>query len=53
MPPAELIDNRLIQLWLYQRSHVDDNHYAHPIDIVVLVDLNLKKVSAACMAHAR
>ena len=41
MPP---LDGRLIQLWLYGRSHPDDNHYAHPIDAVVLVDLNLKKV---------
>ncbi len=41
MPP---LDGRLIQLWLYGRSHPDDNHYAHPIDVVVLVDLNLKKV---------
>ena len=41
MPP---LDGRLIQLWLYGRSHPDDNHYSHPIDIVVLVDLNLKKV---------
>ena len=41
MPPLE---GRLVQLWLYGRSHPDDNHYAHPIDIVVLVDLNLKKV---------
>ena len=32
-----------MQLWLYGRSHPDDNHYAHPIDVVVLVDLNLKK----------
>ena len=40
MPPLE---GRLVQLWLYGRSHPDDNHYAHPIDVVVLVDLNLKK----------
>lgn len=41
MPP---LDGRLIQLWLYGRNHPDDNHYSHPIDVVVLVDLNLKKV---------
>ena len=43
MPP---LDGRLIQLWLYGRSHPDDNHYSHPIDVVVLVDLNLKKVGS-------
>lgn len=52
MPPLE---GRLVQLWLYGRSHPDDNHYAHPIDIVVLVDLNLKKVgppgSPHCFSH--
>ena len=48
MPP---LDGRLIQLWLYGRSHPDDNHYAHPIDVVVLVDLNLKKVRLLCVLH--
>lgn len=41
MPP---IEGRLIQTWMYERSHPDDNHYSHPIDFVPLVDLNLKKV---------
>ena len=55
MPP---LDGRLIQLWLYGRSHPDDNHYAHPIDVVVLVDLNLKKArptdfsALTCTSHA-
>ncbi len=44
MPPVE---GRLIQTWLYERSHPDDNHYSHPIDIVPLVDLNLKKVGSS------
>ena len=43
MPP---IEGRLIQTWMYNRSHPDDNHYAHPIDFVPLVDLNLRKVHA-------
>ncbi len=43
MPP---IEGRLIQTWMYNRSHPDDNHYAHPIDFVPLVDLNLKKARA-------
>ena len=42
MPP---IEGRLIQTWMYERTHLDDNHYSHPIDFVPLVDLNLKKVS--------
>ncbi|BDA50132.1 Primary amine oxidase [Coccomyxa sp. Obi] len=41
MPP---IEGRLIQLWMYERTHLDDNHYSHPIDFVPLVDLNLNKV---------
>lgn len=28
----------------YQRTHADDNHYAHPIDFVPIVDLNAGKV---------
>ena len=30
----------------YQRTHADDNHYAHPIDFVPIVDLNSRKVGA-------
>ena len=36
---------RLIQLWMYYRNgDPDDNHYAHPLDFIPVVDLNLKKV---------
>ena len=39
---------RLIQTFLYQRmlnlGTLEDNHYAHPIDIVPVVDLNTRKV---------
>ena len=39
---------RLIQTFLYQRmlnvDTLEDNHYAHPIDIVPVVDLNTKSV---------
>lgn len=39
---------RLIQTFLYQRmlnvDTLEDNHYAHPIDIVPVVDLNTGKV---------
>mmetsp|Transcript_4045 Transcript_4045/g.5554 ORF Transcript_4045/g.5554 Transcript_4045/m.5554 type:complete len:864 (-) Transcript_4045:369-2960(-) len=42
------LPRRLIQTFLYQRMlHLDtyeDNHYAHPIDIVPVVDLNTRKV---------
>lgn len=42
MVPCE---GRLIQLWLYYRNgSPDDNHYAHPLDFILVVDLNLKKV---------
>ena len=42
MVPCE---GRLIQLWMYSRNgHPDDNHYAHPLDFIPVVDLNLKKV---------
>jgi hypothetical protein len=46
MVPCE---GRLIQLWMYYRNgNPDDNHYAHPLDFIPVVDLNLKKV---CMLH--
>lgn len=35
---------RVLQLWLYKRSSPLDNHYAHPLSITPLVDLNLGKV---------
>lgn len=35
---------RVIQLFMYVRSHPEDNHYAHPLDFVPVADLNLKKV---------
>eukprot|EP00188_Purpureofilum_apyrenoidigerum_P006075 Plantae.Rhodophyta-Purpureofilum_apyrenoidigerum.ctg8779.p1 GENE.Plantae.Rhodophyta-Purpureofilum_apyrenoidigerum.ctg8779~~Plantae.Rhodophyta-Purpureofilum_apyrenoidigerum.ctg8779.p1 ORF type:complete len:649 (+),score=102.63 Plantae.Rhodophyta-Purpureofilum_apyrenoidigerum.ctg8779:157-2103(+) len=35
---------RLVQTFLYRRDDADDNHYAHPIDLVPIVDLNSKKV---------
>lgn len=41
-PPVE---GRLIQTFMYLRSSADDNHYAHPLDILPVVDLNLRKVA--------
>ncbi|GAQ81207.1 Copper amine oxidase [Klebsormidium nitens] len=35
---------RVIQLFMYVRTHPDDNHYAHPLDFVPVADLNLKKI---------
>jgi primary-amine oxidase len=38
---------RLVQTFLYQRmagDGMEDNHYAHPIDIVPVVDLNTKSL---------
>ena len=47
------IKGRLIQLWMYKRSSPNDNHYAHPLDFVPFVDLNLRKARASrtrCLA---
>jgi primary-amine oxidase len=41
------IPGRLVQTFLYHRVYgegLEDNHYAHPIDIVPVVDLNARKV---------
>ncbi len=41
------VPGRLVQTFLYHRQYGDgleDNHYAHPIDIVPVVDLNARKV---------
>lgn len=38
---------RMVQTFLYQRiqgKDLEDNHYAHPIDLVPIVDLNTKTV---------
>ena len=37
---------RLVQTFLYLRHDADDNHYAHPIDTLPIVDLNARKVVA-------
>ena len=34
----------MIQTFLYLRSSPNDNHYAHPIDLVPVVDLGTKQV---------
>jgi primary-amine oxidase len=41
------VPGRLVQAFLYHRGYGDgleDNHYAHPIDIVPVVDLNAREV---------
>ena len=41
------IPRRLVQTFLYQRvggDALESNHYAHPIDILPIVDLNTKKL---------
>lgn len=42
-PPVE---GRLIQTFMYLRSCAEDNHYAHPLDFLPVVDLNLCKVAS-------
>ena len=34
----------MVQLWLYKRSRPLDNHYAHPLSLTPIVDLNSGKV---------
>jgi len=44
---SSLPPRRLVQTFLYQRMYgeeMEDNHYAHPIDILPVVDLNTKTV---------
>jgi primary-amine oxidase len=44
---ASLPPRRLVQTFLYARMYgndLEDNHYAHPIDILPVVDLNTKTV---------
>lgn len=49
LPPFE---GRLIQTFMYARvGSVNDNAYAHPIDFVPIVDLNLHKVVAIDKLH--
>jgi primary-amine oxidase len=41
------VPGRLVQTFLYHRQYgngLEDNHYAHPIDIVPVVDLNARKI---------
>lgn len=41
------VPGRLVQTFLYHRAYGDglqDNHYAHPIDVVPVVDLNAREV---------
>lgn len=39
LPPTKAI-RRLVQTFLYYRADLDDNHYAHPLDMLPIVDLN-------------
>lgn len=34
------LEGRILQFFLYKRSHPDDLHYAHPLDTVVTYDAN-------------
>lgn len=49
-PPAKWRDDakgaRLVQTFLYRRDGDGDNHYAHPIDVLPIVDLNVGRVVA-------
>lgn len=37
-------DGRIMQCFVYSRSFVGDNHYAHPLDLLVYLDMTTKKV---------
>ena len=41
---GEWVKPRLVQLFMYQWLGEGDNHYAHPLDFVPIVDLNLERV---------
>ena len=40
---------RYMQCFMYVRSCPEDNHYAHPLDLVVVLDMNTKQVSPCCL----
>ena len=44
-PGEPMLEGRLIQCFLYTRTPgmAEDNHYAHPLDMVVNLDLNSRK----------
>lgn len=46
-PGQPALDGRLIQCFLYTRTPgmAQDNHYAHPLDMVVNLDMNSRKVT--------
>eukprot|EP00884_Botryococcus_braunii_P004086 jgi/Botrbrau1/13679/Bobra.0378s0010.1 len=37
-------DGRIMQCFVYSRSRLGDNHYAHPLDLLVYLDMSSKKV---------
>ena len=45
-PGRPVLNGRFIQCFLYTRTPgmPDDNHYAHPLDMVVNLDMNSRKV---------
>jgi hypothetical protein len=45
-PGEPFLPGRFIQCFLYTRTPgmPEDNHYAHPLDMVVNLDLNTRKV---------
>ncbi|WIA30543.1 hypothetical protein OEZ86_000626 [Tetradesmus obliquus] len=51
-PPQQLQGRRLMQLFMYGRSSPDDNAYAHPLDLVALVDM-LQKCVVAIDKHSK
>ena len=38
-----------MQCFMYVRSCPEDNHYAHPLDLVVVLDMNTKQVAPAAL----
>ena len=40
---------RYMQCFMYVRSCPEDNHYAHPLDLVVVLDMNTKQVIPCCI----
>lgn len=48
---AALPPPRLVQTFLYKRDDAEDNHYAHPIPLLPVVDLNAGRVVALQVLH--
>ena len=48
---AELMNSgRIMQCFMYERKGPNDNHYAHPLDLVVFLDMTTRRILST-LAH--